>query len=103
MNIWALDKHQDIRHVLLLLAEQLGPDAFTLDLEASRDPCAVFLQHRAEQGVRAWLHVLGQAPGRYGLHLEYPATSETFDNLGLSSLVGVLAVHFDVSEIQPLP
>jgi len=103
MNIWALDKHQDIRHVLLLLTEQLGENAFVIDPETSRDPRTVYLLHREDAGVRAWLHILGQEPGCYGVHLEYPNSSEIHENLPLAELVAQLAVHFDVANIQPLP
>lgn len=103
MNIWALDKHQDIRHVLLLLSEQLGPDAFVIDATTSLDPRAVYLLHREEPGVRAWLYTLGQSPDRYGVHLEYPNSTDTHENVLLSELVAMLAVHFDVPTIRPLP
>lgn len=103
MNIWALDKHQDIRHVLLLLQAQLGDAAFAVDASTSQDPQAVFLRHPGEAGVHAWLFTLGQAPGRYGVHLEYPNATETYESLALPALVAVLAVHFDVACIAPLP
>lgn len=103
MNVWALNKHQDIRHVLLLLFEQLGADAFLIDPLTSLDPRAVYLLHRADAGVRAWLYTLGQAAGRYGVHLEYPHASDTHENLGLKALADVLAVHFDVPVVRPLP
>ncbi|WP_349571356.1 hypothetical protein [Azotobacter salinestris] len=103
MNIWALDKHQDIRHVLLLLSEQLGPDAFGIDAMTSLDPRAIYLLHREEPGVRAWLYTLGQSPDRYGVHLEYPNSTDTHENVPLSELVAMLAVHFDVPTIRPLP
>lgn len=103
MNIWALDKHQDIRHVLLLLNEQLGAGAFIIDAVTSQDPRAVYLVHVHETGVRAWLYTLGQSPGRYGVHLEYPNATDTRENLPLTELVAILAVHFDVPTIRPLP
>lgn len=103
MNIWALDKHQDIRGVLLLLSEQLGPDAFVIDPDTTQDPRSVWLKHRSDEGVCAWLFTLGQHPGRYGLHLEYPNASDTYEGLPLSSLTAILAVHFDVAVIHPLP
>lgn len=103
MNIWALDKHQDIRHVLLLLQEQLGDDAFVIDPSGSLDPRTVFLRHRRDEGVHCWLYTLGQEPGRYGVHLEYPHATDTHERLRLASLAAILAVHFDVPVIRPLP
>lgn len=103
MNIWALDKHQDIRHVLLLLIEQLGPDAFSLDATRTADPRTIYLLHNSEPGVRAWLHILGQSEGCYGVHLEYPNAIDIHENLKLPALVATLAAHFDVPVIQALP
>lgn len=103
MNIWALDKHQDIRHVLLLLETQLGEKAFVIDTETACDPRSVFLRHHSDVGVHAWLHTLGQEPGCYAVHLEYPYAVETQENVSLPALVQMLAVHFDVALIHPLP
>lgn len=103
MNIWALNKHQDIRHVLLLLTAQLGSDAFVIDAQTSADPRALYLLHPNEPEMRVWLHILGQTEGCYGVHLEYPASVDIHDGLSLPELVAVLAGHFDIAEIQPLP
>ncbi len=103
MNIWALDRHQDIRHVLLLLAAQLGDGAFMVDAETPADSRAVYLCHPEEPGVRVWLYLLGQSGQRYGVHLEYPQSVEFHEDVSLETLVEMLAVHFDVPVIQPLP
>lgn len=103
MNIWALNKHQDIRHVLLLLTAQLGGEAFVIDAHTSSDPRTLYLVHPKEPELRVWLHTLGQTEGHYGVHLEYPASMDIHDHLSLSELVALLADYFDVFEIQPLP
>ncbi|MDO6682090.1 MULTISPECIES: hypothetical protein [unclassified Oceanobacter] len=109
LNIWAMDKDQDIKHLLLLLTEQLGEDGFAIDERILTDLRAVYICDLDEPEMRAYLYTLGQAPGRYGVHLEYPESSEAnpvydvFENLSLPSLVSILAVHLDVNEIQPLP
>ncbi|MFK4751758.1 MULTISPECIES: hypothetical protein [Oceanospirillaceae] len=109
LNIWAMDKDQGIKHLLLLLTEQLGADAFAIDERINTDLRAIYICDLDEPGIRAYLYTLGQTQGRYGVHLEYPESSEVnpvydaFENLTLPSLVSILAVHLDVDEIQPLP
>jgi hypothetical protein len=109
LNIWAMEKDQSIKHLLLLLSEQLGRDAFAVDQRITTDPRALYVCHAYEPDVRAYLYTVGQRAGRYGVHLEYPESSEAnpiydaFENLSLAAMVDILAVHFDIDEIMPLP
>lgn len=107
-NIWALDKHQSIRHLLLLLRAQLGEGAFVLDTDTTCDRRAVFLHHPQDPALRAYLYTLGQEDGRYGVHLEYPPQAsatllEADEHLQLPAVVALLAAHFDVARVTPLP
>jgi len=108
MNIWALDKHERIKHLLLLLQNHLGGQNFVLDQVANLDTQAVYLSHPKEPGIRAYLYTLGQEPTRCGLHLEYPESVtnasliDAYENLTVISLLNILAVHFDVDEIRDL-
>ena len=109
LNIWALDKDQSIKHLLLLLAEQLDRDALALDERILTDARALYLCDTDDGELRAYLFTLAQCPGKYGVHLEYPESSEVnpvydaFENLSLAALVDLLALHFDLHEIRPLP
>lgn len=107
-SIWSLEKDLRIRHLLLLLQSQLGETAFTLDTETPCHHRAIYINHRHEPGVRAYLYTLGQQADRYGVHLEFPSTYNTsqydiHENLQLGALVDILAVHLDVATIHPLP
>jgi len=102
-NIWAIAKHSDIKHLLLLLTEQLGSDGFVIDHATAVDDRAIYLQHRDAEQVRAYIYTLGQKAGRYGVHLEFPESVEPHENLSLASLVAMLSVHFDIAVIHPLP
>ncbi len=105
VNIWALDKHPDILHVLLLLTEQLGPDAFVVDTETPQDPRAIYLLHPDDPGIRIWLNTLGQESEHYGLHIEHLEDDEydNFESLSLTRLVDQLSVVLDVPVVRPLP
>ncbi|WP_221796042.1 hypothetical protein [Oceanobacter mangrovi] len=107
-NIWAMAKHQSIRHLLLLLEERLG-GAFLVDQRIETDCRAIYICELQDPSMRAYLYTLGQTDGRYGVHLEYPDSSEAnqifdaYENQSLESLVHILAVHLDVDEVLPLP
>lgn len=109
MNIWSLDKDQSIRHLLLLLSTRLGEHNFVVDEGAKCDSRAVFLHHPSDPRTRVYLYTVGQAEGRYGMHLEYPPTAtaanllEMLENQTLEAVVDSLAVHFDIASIAPLP
>lgn len=104
VKIWALDKHQDIRHVLLLTA-QLRPDAFLVDTESRQDARVLYLLYPSDPHLSIWLSTLGQPPEHYGVHVEH-LDEDTFDNyesLSLTALVDLLAVELEVVEIRALP
>ncbi|GGC05543.1 hypothetical protein GCM10011352_34670 [Marinobacterium zhoushanense] len=109
INIWALKKDQSIRHLLLLLVAQLGEGSFVVDDTTPCDERAIFLHHRQDRGIRAYIYTLGQADDRYGVHLEYPPTAdagnqlEVMENQRFEALVESLAVHFDIPFVEPLP
>lgn len=107
-NIWSLDKHQNLKHVLLLLQQQLGEQSFVIQPDEAVHNETVYLTHPQAPGMRALLYTLGQREDRYGITLEYPEQPpggveiQTIENLMLASLVEILAVHFDVAHIEPL-
>lgn len=107
MNIWALKKAEPLRAVLLLLQSQLGDEAFSVDTDTACGAEAIWLVGNQPPHARAYLYTLGHPRERYGVHLEYPNMAaplyDVFENLRLSSLVEILAVHFDVAHIAPLP
>ena len=105
VNIWALDKHPDILHVLLLLTEQLGPHAFVLDTDTPQDARAIYLLHPHDPNIRIWLNTLGQPHEHYGLHVEHLDADEydNFESLSLTRLVDQLAVVLEVPVVVPLP
>jgi hypothetical protein len=102
MNIWALDKDNSIKHLLLLLEQDVGPDAFTL-------PDAESLHHKSIRLgstrvlATAYLYTYGQNPDRYGLHLEYPYNPELntseqedmYEDLTYDAVLEILMTHFN--------
>jgi len=102
MNIWALDKDNSIKHLLLLLEQDMGADAFTL-------PDAENLHYKSIRLgstrvlATAYLYTYGQNREHYGLHLEYTYNQELnsseqeemYEDLSYEALLEILIVHFD--------
>ena len=101
MNIWALDKDISIKHLLLLLTQEVGIEAIKLlDVET--------LHHKSirigtkDSEATAYLYSYGQTEQHYGLHLEYPYNKESniseiedmYEDLCYVKLLEMLKVHF---------
>ena len=104
INIWALEKHESIKLVLILLNEKIGPDNFVIVEDQGLDARAIRLAKPNENDISAYLYTYGQNEERYGVHLELPDlaesdisnTAEIYENLNFSRLADMLCVHFDV-------
>lgn len=106
INIWALEKDDSIKHLLLLLAQDLPSQSYAIVDTSSADYRAVRLCHRSEAGLCAYLYTYGHEKDRYGIHLEYAtdtdtAYSDTLDiqeNKTYGQLLELLRMHFDISD-----
>lgn len=104
MNIWALKKDITIKHLLLLLSDELGPATFVIADPEGVDERAVRLCHADDDGIAAYVYTYGQAAEHYGVHLEYPLLPdnamnnlvEEYDDIGFDRLAAMLAAHFAV-------
>ncbi len=102
-SVWTLQKDLRIKHVVLMLQQELGASAFVIDAPAAVGEEAIRLQHPAAAGVSAYLYTYGQEDERYGVHLEYPAPAETplseavevCEDIDFDTLAAMLASHFD--------
>lgn len=106
MNVWALNKDNAIRRLLLALADHFGPDAFALSKRWDKDTKAVGIFQPGEESMLAYIFTHGQEDGKYGLHLEYPgadasaASTQMAENMDLDRLIGLLDTHFDIEPRQ---
>ena len=102
MNIWSLDKDSSIKHLLLLLANDLPPQSYAYCDTSAVDHKAIRLCHAKIVNICAYIYTYGHEAERYGIHLEYPvendiAYSDTIDiheNLVYAQLLELLKVHF---------
>ena len=101
MNIWALDKHDSIRCLLLMLQQSFGAEQIRILESGCLHPKAIRI---GEQGgpATAYLYTYAHEEGHYGLHLEYPYLPESniseledmYEELEYDSVVAMLQVHF---------
>ncbi len=75
INLWGLKKDISIKHLLLLLQQDMGQDGFTLKSVDKLDDHSIRLGSEQTQAT-AYLYTYGQRNDRYGLDLEYPVNSE---------------------------
>lgn len=107
MNIWALDKDESIKLLLLLLREQLGPTSFVVLENEELHPRAIRLAKRDDPSVSAYLYTYGQPSGTCGIHLELPdhadesvsSDMEIHEAVQVERLAAMLSVHFDIAPV----
>jgi hypothetical protein len=101
MNIWALDKDTSIKHLLLLLEQDIGIEGITfLDIEQLHYK-SIRIGSKDSQET-AYIYSYGQHDQHYGLHLEYPFNREAnvseledmYEDLSYDGLLEMLKVHF---------
>ena len=101
MNIWALDKHDSIRCLLLMLQQSFGAEQVRILESGCLHPKAVRIGEQHSPAT-AYLYTYAHDEGRYGLHLEYPYLPERnlteledmYEDLEYDSVVAMLQVHF---------
>ena len=104
MSIWALDKDIAIKQLLLLLEQQFGAQQFIVD--SNTDAKAVYLIHREEAQMRAYLSTIAQRSERFSLQLEFPIRNEpislmeSYDDLSLAVTMDILSVHLDLVPVS---
>lgn len=105
MNIWALDKDESIKVLLLLLRDKVGADNLVLSSRQEVNAKAVRLAKLDDPLISAYLYTYGQDEGKCGIHLEFPQHDESdisssldvHENVGIDALVDMLSVHFDLT------
>jgi len=102
LNIWACNKHNSIKHLLLLLREEFSETSYRILDTNNTNARSVRLGSPNDEGYSIYIYTYGQEQDRYGVHLEYPNkkdisakdTLEAFDDLSYQNLLDLLKVHF---------
>jgi hypothetical protein len=99
-NLWALDKHSTIKHLLLRLQQDMGEETFNV-LDAERLHTQSIRIGAEQTPATAYLYTYGQAAQRYGVHLEYPYNEESntseleeiYEELRYNQLLEIVKLH----------
>jgi hypothetical protein len=95
-NPWALQKHKQLRRLLVSLNERV---ASACEVIADGDPDTVTLRHADLRRLRARVYLYGQLQGTYGIAFEFPAAVPQVlarqEHLSLPAAIRCLASHFD--------
>lgn len=101
MNVWALDKDNSIKHLLLMLSHEIGNHAYYLIDTETLHHQSVRIGSSSSEG-SAYIYTYAQETEHYGLHLEYPNNNQLslsnqediYEDLDYKSLLEMLKVHF---------
>lgn len=104
MNVWSINKHSEIKLLLITLQTEIGLEKFCIDDEVESGFSAVTLVKPGQADVRAYIYVFGQPIGKYGIHLEYPRLVEQnnydstliYEELSLNLVIESLVAHFEI-------
>ncbi len=105
MNLWALEKQQSLKHLLILLHHEFGDYSFVIDSEHECDQHSIYLAQISDPTTRAYIFTHGQDIECYGVHLEHPATPdrgpilESFEQLSIKALMETLSIHLELIPI----
>lgn len=102
INLWGLKKDISIKHLLLLLQQDMGKDGFTLLSADKLDNHSIRLG-ATHSSATAYLYTYGQRAERYGLDLEYPVNTEnnittqemSYEDLRYDWLLEILKQHLE--------
>ncbi len=76
INIWSLEKEQNIKALLLLLSQQVGQENFTLTDDPLPTSAVRIAPTLENPEVTVYLYTYAQPIGRFGVDLEYPQLIE---------------------------
>jgi len=105
INVWALKRDTDIKHLLLELSRVLGLKAFDIHAPDDGHPQSIELLSKEDPRLKAYIYTFSQAPNDFGLVLDYPmledndlSSMETaYEEIKLDYLIDLLAAHFDIA------
>lgn len=105
MNIWAIDKDESIKLLLLLLTQELGANSFAVAENLKLDPRSVRLHKTGEPLICTYIYTYGESAEKYGIHLEFPfhdeadisSSMDIYEGVSFDRLVDLLRTHFNLT------
>jgi hypothetical protein len=100
LNVWALDKDVQLKHFMLILLDTYGAGSVTLSQLWQEDAKAIGVYNPDNEVLLAYVHIHGQARGKFGVHLHYPEftgdNTDRHEELELDALLELVGMHLDL-------
>jgi hypothetical protein len=96
MNVWAIDKDQRLKVLLIELVHRYGENAILLN-NAEQHFQVVEIFTPEQPKLRAYIYTFGQGTGRYGIDLKYPIATHNIigenEEQSLEQILSILESH----------
>ena len=104
MNIWALNKDTNIKHLLLLLTELFQQTCFEIIDNPKDDKQSIRLGNSKVSDTQLYIYTYGQNVGCYGVHIKFPDLQETnykdtleiYENISFNTLINIIVTNLDI-------
>jgi len=96
MNVWAIDKDQSLKVLLIELVHRYGENTILLnELEQHFQAIEIFTPDHPK--LRAYIYTFGQSVGHYGIDLKYPIVTHNIvgenEDQSLAQIMSILESH----------
>lgn len=96
MNVWAINKDQSLKILLLELVHRYGENTLALR-EREQHFQAIELCTLNDPSLSAYIYTFGQNAGLYGIDLKYPIPAHNIvgenENLNLDQIIEIISTH----------
>lgn len=99
MNVWAINKEQRLKVLLIELVHRYGENSILLD-NSIQHVQAIEIFSAQQPKVRAYIYTFGQTVGRYGIDLKYPIAAHNivgdYQEQHLEQILSILETHLEL-------
>ncbi|CAG1770741.1 hypothetical protein BAC3_01307 [uncultured bacterium] len=96
MNVWAIDKEQRLKVLLIELVHRYGENIILLDNSIQHFQAIEIFTSRQPK-LRAYIYTFGQCAGHYGIDLKYPIATHNIigenEDQSLEQILSILTSH----------
>ena len=96
MNVWAINKDQSLKLLLLELVHRYGENTLAL-MEREQHFQAFELCKLNDPSLSAYIYTFGQNAGLYGIDLKYPIPAHNIvgenENLTFDQIIEIISTH----------
>lgn len=104
MNIWAVNKDNTIKSLLIQLANFISDDQYKIICRPEDDLRSVRLAQTDNSNTELYIYSYGQQEDHYGVHIEFPNLIETnysdtleiHENLSFEQVLNLIVINLGV-------